>query len=136
MRSTLIDAGPLIALFDRSDKYHTAAMRFIENYHGSLVTTWPVVTEAHYMLNFSLKSQSSLLEWMNRGAVQLFSLSETHLERLLFLTKKYDDVPMDLADATLMVAAEEMKINEIVSIDSDFYIYRNIRNEYLTNIFR
>jgi len=50
--------------------------------------------------------------------------------------QKYSDVPMDLADATLIVISEKENIKEIVTIDSDFYIYRNIRNEWLVNIFK
>lgn len=135
MRNTLIDAGPLIALFDRSDQYHLAAVRFMESYQGYLWTTWPVITEALHILSFSVKTQLALLEWIKRGGLHLFDLNEAHITRLIHLTEKYDDVPMDLADASLIVASEELGYREIASIDSDFYIYRNIRNEYLKNIF-
>ncbi|MEO9806267.1 MAG: pilus assembly protein [Reichenbachiella sp.] len=135
MSSTLIDAGPLIALFDRSDKYHMRALNFIKNYQGYLWSTWPVVTEVCHMLDFSTKAQCAFLEWIKRGGLRLFELDESHLDRILELTKKIDDVPMDLADASLIVAAEEKKQQEIASIDSDFYIYRDIRNQYLRNIF-
>ncbi|MEQ8471123.1 MAG: PIN domain-containing protein [Marinoscillum sp.] len=135
MRNTFIDAGPLIALFDRSDQYHLAAVRFMEGYQGYLWTTWPVLTEACHMLDFNIKSQIALLEWVGRGGIHLFDLNESHLNRIIALTRKFDDVPMDLADASLMVASEHTGYQEIASIDSDFYIYRNIRQEYLNNIF-
>lgn len=77
----------------------------------------------------------NLLEWINRGGVQLVNLSEKHLSQIISYSQKFSDVPMDLADASLMVASDIIQSNKILSIDSDFYIYRNIRNTYLTNVF-
>jgi predicted nucleic acid-binding protein len=54
---------------------------------------------------------------------------------MIELSEKFTDVPMDLADATLIVASEAKGITKIASIDSDFYVYRDIRNKYLTNVF-
>ncbi len=135
MRSILIDAGPLIALFDKSDKYHLKAIHFIKEYRGQLWTTWPVVTEACHMLDFSVLAQTNLLKWMNRGGLHLFDPNKEYLPRIIDLTVKFDDVPMDLADASLMVASEAMNIRQMASIDGDFYIYRDIRNKYLENVF-
>lgn len=136
MRNTLIDAGPLIGLFDRSDQYHFKALRFIEDYQGTLWTTWPVLTEVAHMLDFSTKVQLAFMEWIRRGGLQLVDLTQDHLERIIALSEKFQDVPMDLADASLIVASEEKGIREIASIDSDFYIYRDMRNKYLQNVFR
>ena len=135
MRNTLIDAGPLIGLFDRSDRYHFKALRFIEEYEGNLWSTWPVVTEVTHMLDFSTKVQLAFMEWIRRGGLQLVDLSHDHLDRIIALSEKFQDVPMDLADASLIVASEEKGIREIASIDSDFYVYRDIRNRYLINVF-
>ena len=135
MRNVLIDAGPLIGLFDRSDKYHLKAVHFIEDFRGFLWTTWPVITEVCHMLDYSTKVQLAFLEWIDRGALQIFSLGDSHISRIIELSRKFSDVPMDLADATLIVASEEKNIKEIASIDSDFYVYRDMRNKYLTNIF-
>ena len=135
MRNTLIDAGPLIALFDRSDKYHMKAVQFLEDYSGYLWTTWPVVTETCHLLDFSIKAQLSFLEWIDRGGLRIYNLSNDNIIRIKQLTEKFSDVPMDLADASLVVVSELSGYNEIISIDSDFYIYRDIRNKYLTNVF-
>lgn len=62
-------------------------------------------------------------------------ITDEHMLRLIDLCRKFNDVPMDLADATLIIASEITDIDKIASIDSDFYIYRNIRNQYLTNVF-
>jgi len=135
MQSTLVDAGPLIALFDKSDSYHTRAVSFLKQSQGLLITTWPVITEVSHMLDFSTKTQINFLKWINRGGLQIFDLEFYHLIRMIELSEKFTDVPMDLADATLIVASEAKGITKIASIDSDFYVYRDIRNKYLKNVF-
>ena len=135
MRNILIDAGPLIGLFDRSDKYHLKSLAFVENFQGTFWSTWPVVTEVSHMLDFSIRVQLAFLEWIKRGGLKIFNLEEDHMDRMISLSEKFQDVPMDLADASLIVASEIKGIKEIASIDSDFYIYRDIRNKYLENIF-
>ena len=135
MQSMLVDAGPLIALFDKSDHYHERAVSFLKKHQGLLITTWPVITEVSHMLDFSTKTQINFLTWINRGGLQIFDLEFYHLIRIIELTEKFKDVPMDFADATLIVASEAKGINTVASIDSDFYIYRNIRKKYLTNVF-
>ncbi|MCA4896519.1 MAG: PIN domain-containing protein [Cytophagales bacterium] len=135
MQSTLVDAGPLIALFDKSDSYHTRAVCFLKQSQGFLITTWPVIAEVSHMLDFSTKTQINFLKWINRGGLQIFDLEFYHLIRMIELSEKFTDVPMDLADATLIVASEAKGITKIASIDSDFYVYRDIRNKYLTNVF-
>lgn len=135
MKSILIDAGPLIALFDKSDQYHTQAVSFVRNLKSTLYTTWPVITEASHLLGFSVNAQLALLEWINRGGLHLLEPEQLQINRLIELCEKYKDVPMDLADATLIVAAEVNRIKEIATIDSDFYIYRDVRKRYLKNIF-
>lgn len=135
MQSTLVDAGPLIALFDKSDSYHEKAVSFLKRSQGYLITTWPVITEVSHMLDFSVKTKINFLKWINRGGLQIFELEFHHLIRMIELSEKFNDVPMDLADATLIVASEAKGITKIASIDSDFYVYRDIRNKYLKNVF-
>ena len=135
MQSTLIDAGPLIALLDSSDSYHKQAVSFLKSSHGSFITTWPVITEVSHMLDFSTKTQINFLKWINRGGLQIFELEFYHLIRIIELSEKFNDVPMDLADASLIAASEANNINNIATVDSDFYVYRDIRNKYLVNVF-
>jgi predicted nucleic acid-binding protein len=135
MRSTLVDAGPLIALFDKSDAYHLRAIDFMKTHGGRLLTTWCVITEVSHMLDFSVKTQLNFLTWIHRGGLEIFELKYEHILRIIELTEKYKDVPMDLADATLIVTSESKAVTEIATIDSDFYVYRNIRKKYLQNIF-
>ncbi len=135
MLRTLIDAGPLIALFDRDDKFHFEIKKFLKSYEGSLATTWPVITEVLHMLDFNVKTQIDFLKWISIGALEVKSINLEDVSRIIELSKKYADIPMDFADASLILVSETDNIKKIISIDSNFYIYRNIRYEYLTNIF-
>ena len=87
------------------------------------------------MLDFSVGAQVDFLKWVSRGGVQLFQISTPMLSRIIELTAKYSDTPMDLADASLMMAAESLHIEKIITIDSDFYVYRTFQNRMLTNVF-
>ncbi len=135
MKSTLIDAGPIIALFDRSDTYHSRITQFLKSNSFHLISTWPVLTEASHMLDFDNRAQVALLEWVYRGGLELFQFSPAVVRRIIDLTKKYEDAPMDLADATLVVAAEQLGIRDIISIDADFYVYRTTDKEQINNVF-
>ncbi len=135
MKRCLIDAGPLIALFDNDDKFHIPVKEFLMKYEGRLYTTWPVITEVLHMLDFSVGTQIDFLKWISLGAIEVKQIDVSDISRIIDLSEKYSDVPMDFADASLIIISELEDIKEMISIDSDFYIYRNIRNEYVKNIF-
>jgi len=135
MKRCLIDAGPLIALFDKDDKFHISVKDFLKKYEGRLYTTWPVITEVLHMLDFSVGTQIDFLKWISLGAIEVKQIDMSDISTTIDLSEKYSDVPMDFADASLIIISELEDIKEIISIDSDFYIYRNIRNEYVKNIF-
>jgi len=134
VKSILVDAGPLIALFDRDDAYHGPVVSFLKQFRGSLVTTWPVITETSHMLSFNVNVQIDFLEWLKKGAVAIVNMGNEHLERIIELSKKYSDVPMDLADSSLMVVAELTGIRDIISIDSDYRIYKTGSGKKLNNV--
>ena len=135
MKSTLIDAGPLIALFNKNDKYNSAITQYLKNYAGRLISSWPVITEVSHMLSFNVQTQIDFLSWIKLGGIQLVDIDINGINRIIDLSKKYSDVPMDLADASLVVIAEELNIKEIITIDSDYYIYRTIDKEMIKNVF-
>lgn len=86
------------------------------------------------MLDFDNAAQVSMLEWIKRGGMVMYQIECKDIQRMIDLTRKYHDLPMDLADASLVVAAETMRIGEILTIDSDFYVYRTIEKEMITNV--
>jgi hypothetical protein len=134
VRNILIDAGPLIALFDRDDKYHKRVLDIVAHIHTALVTTWPVITETCHMLDFSVEAQLDFLEWASQGGLQINELGGADLGRMIDLTKKYRDRPMDLADASLIVTSERLDLKQIISIDRDFDFYRKADKKLLENI--
>ncbi len=134
MRNALVDAGPLIALFDKDDKYHHKVRQFLSHNETALVTTWPVITETCHMLDFSIDAQLDFLEWMYRGGLRIHELGNTDVERMIALTKKYRDRPVDLSDASLVVASELLGVRQIISIDRDFEIYRRADKKSFENI--
>lgn len=134
MQSALIDAEPCIALFDRSDKHHEKIKLFLEGYRGRLFSTWPVVTETMHMLDFDIRVQVDFLRWLERGAITISSIGIEDLPQIIKLIEKYADRPMDLADATLLIAANKEKINNIISIDSDFSICQTPGGKKLDNL--
>lgn len=124
MKKILIDSGPLIALFDASDKYHDSAIEFIKNNRLPLVTTLASITETLHLLDFNQNAQLDFLEWIKNGAVEIHHIERSDFERIRQLTEKYIDLPMDFADSCLVLLAEKLDLNTIVTVDGDFTLYR------------
>ncbi len=94
------------------------------------------MTEVTHMLDFNVQTQIDFLTWINRGGVIIGNIESEDLNRIIELSKKYSDIPMALADASLVVLSEKRQIKEIITIDSDYYIYRTINKEMIVNIFQ
>jgi predicted nucleic acid-binding protein len=121
----LIDTGPLVAFFDKDDRYHTLCVELFKEIKEPLVTTWPVLTECFYLLNFSWEVQDSLWLFIQRGGVEIYPIEKDLLIRCHELMKQYRNLPMDLADATLVAWADVFSISKIFTLDhKDFSIYR------------
>jgi len=131
----LIDAGPLIALFDADDNHHNKIKVFFEKHHFSYVSTLPVLTEVSHMLDFNAKAQHDFYEWVMYKGVIISDINQNDLPHIIELTDKYADLPMDFADATLLVTAEKTGITDIISMDKDFDVYRLPGNEKIRNIY-
>ena len=121
----LIDAGPLVALVDADDQYHEKCVDCLKSLREPLVTVWPPLVEALYLLGDIPRGQEAVWEMLERGAVQLLRLDLADVPRMRELMIKYADRPMDLADAALVRAAEREGIREAFTVDrSDFAVYR------------
>jgi len=123
-----IDTGPIVAIFDKSDKWHRACVETLKRIRKPLVTTWPVITETFYLLGFSHAVQDDLWEFIERGAVSLYEIDSRLAKECRNLVKKYHDLPMDLADASLVAIANANNINTIFTLDRDFRVYRTKKN--------
>jgi predicted nucleic acid-binding protein len=87
------------------------------------------------MLDFNVNAQQDFYEWAMLKGVILSDINQNDMPRILSLTRKYSDLPMDFADATLVVASEKAGIREIISLDKDFDVYRLPGKEKIQNIF-
>lgn len=134
MISTLIDAGPIIALFDKDDQHHQRVMDFMKDFRGRLISTWPVMTEVSYMLDFNKLTQIDFLDWVGEGGIELYNLEQWQLMKVREIMNTYSDLPADLADASLLVTAEVKNLNSIISLDSDFSVYKLSRGKSLRNL--
>jgi predicted nucleic acid-binding protein len=139
MRNTaVVDSGPLIALFDRDDKYHLAVVDFLGAHrHLRLATTWAVLNESSALLGSRVGKQAEidLLTWVERGGVALLALDAgSSLARIHALIEKYRDLPLDFADASIAVLAEQSGITQVLTLDRDFEIYRDARGKRLKNL--
>jgi uncharacterized protein len=127
VQSTLVDAGPLIALFDKREKSHTRALARFREARGPLATTWAVLAEVaalSYWVNWV-----DCLEFVAAGAVSVHHIEQTDVTALVAHAKKYRDLPMDLADASLVVLAAKLGTKRIMTLDSDFRVYRLAGNK-------
>jgi len=136
LNEILIDAGPIIALFDKDDAYHEKILQFIMGKEYRFITTTAVVTEVSHMLDFNINVQIQFLEWIEKEGIKLHETKQKDIAEIIEMTKKYKDRPMDFADATLVIAAKRTGIKKIISIDSDFDIYRLPGKELIENVFR
>ena len=136
INSILIDAGPLIALFDSSEKHHRGIRTFLKEHPYRYVSTVAVFTEVSHMLDFSTAAQRDFYNWVMYKGVIIGDVNQNDMLRLVELTEKYSDIPMDFADATLVITAEKTGIREIISLDSDFDIYRLPGKEQIRNVYR
>lgn len=124
INNLLIDAGPLIAIFNKSDKHHQACISFLSDYHGDIFTTEPVLTEVVYLLRRFSPAPQNVIDFIINAPVKLIPFSPERLLRCSHLMEQYANVPMDFADASLVALGEELEISDIFTLDSDFSIYR------------
>lgn len=124
----LADSGFWVALLSERDEHHGAAVEALRACRDEiLVTTWPVLTETSYLLGpkASAEKQQLLFKRICSGACTLYEFPASALDRMAALMQKYRELPMDLADASLVVLAEDLDEGRILSTDQrDFGAYR------------
>lgn len=122
----LCDTGPLVALLDKEDPYHERARQAMAAAPADrFETTWPCMGVAMYMLGRlgGQRSQDYLLQYVEAKTLSIQSLAEEFIPRIRMLMRKYDDHPMDFADASLVVVAEITGNRQILTFDQHFRAY-------------
>ena len=123
----IVDTGAWVALANRRDKHHDRVREAFARLREPLVVTWPVMTETCHVLLSRLgdAAQRSFIAAGAKGAYEIFELAPAHLPRIEALMAKYRELPMDVADASLVVLAEELGSGRILTTDTrDFGAYR------------
>lgn len=105
---------------------HQKCVALYESLSAPFLTTWSCITEAMCFLDRlrGWEAQDKLWDFVATGNLLLHTPNETEAQRMRVLMEKYQDSPMDLADASRVVLAEASGVNRIFTLDSDFYLYR------------
>ncbi len=134
----VLDTGPLAALFNRADRAHASAKAWFQSSTAVMVTTEAVMTELGYLLEDSTALQTVALLWVEQakrhGRLEIHPVADhAVLARLL---ERYDDLPCDYADATLIALANTLDLREIATLDQrDFSVYRLHHNHSFKLVF-
>lgn len=123
----MTDSGFWVALVNPNDTHHHNVIQTLIKINEPLITTYPVITEVcHLLLKRSgKKSMLSFIESYQQNAFHIFQIEPSHKQKLFILMQQYVDLPMDFADASLVLLAEHLGHGRILSTDQrDFNAYR------------
>lgn len=123
-QQVLLDTGPLVAFLDRKDRYHDWSLAVWDEIQPPLLTCESVLSEACFLLRESEGDETAVLELVERGVVGIKFDLETELSSVRRLLARYRDVPMSLADGCLVRMSELLARSALLTVDSDFRIYR------------
>ena len=131
---TLTDTGPLVALVDSGEATHVRCVKLLSRLSGPLLTTWPCLTEAMYLLGKSggYPFQKALWQFYINGLLAIHEQNALDAKRMRLLMDQYRDAPMDLADASLVAAAETLGVQSVFTLDKHFYAYRLTNGQAFT----
>ncbi len=124
MTAAIVDTGPLVAFFDRAEQHHRWVAERIEELDAPLLVCEPVLAEAMYLLARYSRAQDALFELLQNGALSVAFRIDEHIRAIRKLLQKYRDTPMSLADACIVRMAEIQDRHAILTLDSDFLVYR------------
>ena len=124
MRAAIVDTGPLVAFFDQDEPHHRWVVEQIEDLEQPLLVCEPVLTETMHLIARSTRAQDALFMLLKDAALKIAFRVEEHVAALHQLHKKYRDRPMSLADACVVRMAEIHERHSVLTLDSDFTVYR------------
>ncbi len=123
--NALIDTGAILALLDRSDRWHSACVDAFRQLRLPLLTSEAVLTEVFHLVGDSRTEMEAAWKVMRSGAVVLGTIEDSELPHLYGLMSRYWDRPMDFADATLVYLAKRESLSVVLTVDqADFATYR------------
>ena len=135
----LVDSGPLLALFNAGDGWHTPVLAWLKQHPDvALVSTWPVLTEVCALLARRVHNQAALdfLLLVERGSLRVDAPTDSSLPHMRRIAQRFTSLALDLADASIAEAAERLGLRHILSVDANFDAYRDARGQPLINLLR
>ena len=123
-RRAIADTGPLVAFLDRAERHHGWVSQKVAELEAPLLVCEPVLAEAMFLLARAHKGQDALFGLLENGALRVALHMDEHMSALRALLRKYQDRPMSLADACVVRMAELYERHAVLTLDSDFTIYR------------
>jgi predicted nucleic acid-binding protein len=128
----LVDTGPLVALFDPNEEQHAPCRQILASIRLPTLTTLPVLTEAFHILGPESRGSEALRSFIAEGGMSIHFGSHEEAMRCFEFMSTYRDHPMDLADASIIAAAEKLGTRKIFTLDrNDFETYRIKRGHRL-----
>jgi predicted nucleic acid-binding protein len=124
----ILDTGPLVAVLDRGDRHHRWAKATLDGFEAPLLTCEAVVSEAWHLLGRTRGGRDALVGVLGSGHLRVAPGLASEPERILTLLEKYKDQPMSIADAVLVRMAELNPRATVITLDSDFWVYRRGRS--------
>jgi predicted nucleic acid-binding protein len=124
MTAAIVDTGPLVALFDRAERHHDWVAERFKELDAPLLVCEPVLAEAMDLLARYPKAPDAVLELIGNGALSVAFRIDEHVDPLRKLLEKYRDTPMSLADACIVRMSEIHDRHAVLTLDSDFLVYR------------
>lgn len=128
LQQVIVDTGILVALIDRNDQYHLWVVEQLAQISPPLLTCEAVISEAWFLLTRVRNGRETLLSLLEQGQVKVKFDLDSGLLDVIALLKRYQSVPVSLADAELVRMAELYPRSSVFTLDSDFQIYRKDRN--------
>jgi predicted nucleic acid-binding protein len=123
-QQVLLDTGPLVALVDARDEHHRWALAQWADIKPPLLTCEAVVSEACFLLDQAVGGSAAVFQMLLRKALVISFRLDEHLKEVDKLRSKYADVPMSVADASLVRMSELFGRSQVLTLDDDFRVYR------------
>jgi len=124
----LTDTGPLVAILSPNDQYHQVCLQTVQNLHGPLLTCWPVIAEAAWLLQRNPLAFERLLRSISDGAIEILPVAGKEASVIAEVMKRYRSLRAQFADAMLVYLAARENIGTIFTLDRrDFLVYRSAR---------
>jgi predicted nucleic acid-binding protein len=123
-QQVIVDTGPIVALLDRNDRHHRWAMAQFADVEPPLLTCEAVISEACFLLDQTKAGSAAVFEMLLRQAIALRFRLDEQLKEVHTLRAKYADVPMSVADASIVRMTEQNSRSAVLTLDGDFRLYR------------